>query len=109
VERLLMQNVMGNPMLRIDGDNCPKLVLALNGFYRYGRKRDGTTKVLPDKTHPWSDVADAFQYMCQGVSPQFQPIVARTITRAHQRGRVVVSRDTFEAPARRAPSARGWT
>lgn len=109
VERLLMQNVMGRPMLRIDGDNCPKLVAALNGFYRFKRKRDGTANLAPEKTHPWSDVADAFQYLCLATLPSFQPALARTITRSTHRN-VLVTPIPYGASIKRAPpDVRGWT
>ena len=47
---------------------CPvhatNLVQALAGKYRYKINTKGVRDEKPEKSHPWSDVADAFQYMC---------------------------------------------
>ena len=47
---------------------CPvhasNLVQALAGKYRYKINTKGVRDEKPEKSHPWSDIADAFQYMC---------------------------------------------
>lgn len=55
----------------IDGESgfliaprCHTLIAALAGKYRYRRKTDGEAEDKPDKTHPWSDIADALEYAC---------------------------------------------
>jgi len=80
VEALLLQQEDGGPMLIIDEDRCPMLVRALSGMYRYAKKRSGELNVLPDKTHPWSDLADALQYMCLAVHGGLTDYVARRMT-----------------------------
>lgn len=63
VEQLLLQQVEAGPMLLIDGTNCPQLVQAMKFWYRYRRKTTGILEEKPEKTHPWSDLADCLQYM----------------------------------------------
>lgn len=47
---------------------CPvhagNLIQALAGKYRYKINTKGVRDEKPEKSHPWSDIADAFQYMC---------------------------------------------
>ena len=44
-------------------DNCETLINALESNYVYKTMRNGTSTGKPDKTHPWSDIADCLQYM----------------------------------------------
>ena len=64
VETLLHQQRDAGPAIIIDEDRCPMLVRALNGAYRFGKTKLGISKPLPEKTHPWSDVADCLEYVC---------------------------------------------
>lgn len=64
VDANLTRVVDGDPYLLIDGAECPTLVAALAGKYRYRRKTDGSAEDKPDKGHPWSDISDALQYLC---------------------------------------------
>jgi len=60
--------------------HCQDLILAMQYHYRY--KRNKTTKNLdevPDKTHPWSDLADSLQYMCLGTESR---VMAQQLRRA---------------------------
>lgn len=66
----------------IDQARCPTLLRALNGLYRYGKTKAGQTKPLPEKSNPWSDVADALQYAALTMNPQFQRVMGRTLGRA---------------------------
>jgi hypothetical protein len=56
--------VEGKYGLMIDPDSALSLVQALAGKYRYKINTKGVKDEKPEKSHPWSDVADAFQYMC---------------------------------------------
>lgn len=56
--------------LMIDGLRCPTLVRALQYEYVYRRRRDGQTRPLPEKTHPWSDLVDALGYVVSTWSGQ---------------------------------------
>lgn len=64
VDANLTRIVDGEPWMLIDGARCPSLIAALAGKYKYRRKTDGNTEDKPDKTHPWSDLSDALQYLC---------------------------------------------
>lgn len=64
VESFLLAQRDGGPALLIDKEKCPTLVRALNGAYRYAKRKNGQLAPLPEKLHPWSDLADALQYMC---------------------------------------------
>jgi hypothetical protein len=63
VEKYLTRTVDGKPALLIDPD-CTLLVQALAGKYRYKTNTKGVTDDTPEKSHPFSDVADALQYAC---------------------------------------------
>jgi hypothetical protein len=97
VEQLLHQQRDGGPALVIDESRCPMLVRALNGAYRYGKTKAGVTKPLPEKLHPWSDLADCLQYVCLTVNSGMVDYIAKKIR---------------PKPARRPASpvsALGWT
>jgi hypothetical protein len=80
VEQLLLQQRDGGAALLIDGLRCPKLVLAMAQNYRYARaKQTGITKNLPDKNHPYSDLADDLQYVCLMVNSGMVEYVAKKI------------------------------
>lgn len=64
VDAALSRVVEGEPYLLIDGTHCADLITALSGKYRYRRKKDGEAEDQPEKSHPWSDIADALQYLC---------------------------------------------
>lgn len=64
VDAALSRVVDGEPYLLIDGTRCADLISALAGKYRYRRKKDGEAEDQPEKSHPWSDIADALQYLC---------------------------------------------
>jgi hypothetical protein len=64
VEAMLSAQRDGAAALLIDKERCPKLVLALASNYRYLKRRTGGFAPLPEKSHPWSDLADALQYLC---------------------------------------------
>lgn len=67
VESFLTRQVDGRSMIIID-PSCETLIRALAGRYRYKIKKPGKQDEQvddePEKLHPWSDVADALQYLC---------------------------------------------
>lgn len=63
VDALLQRLIDGEPGIQID-PRCTGVIAALAGKYRYRKKSDGEAEDKPDKTHPWSDIADALQYGC---------------------------------------------
>jgi len=63
VEQLLLRQSDGGPMLIISSQGCPTLCQAMRYWYRYRRKNSGSLEDKPEKTHPWSDLADCLQYM----------------------------------------------
>lgn len=79
VEQLLLQQRDGGPALVIDGERCPETVRALQGSYRYGRTQQGESKPLPDKNHPYSDLADALQYVALVVNSGLVNFITRRI------------------------------
>ena len=64
VEKFLTYVVDGKYGFIIDIVSANSLVQALAGKYRYKINTKGARDEKPEKSHPWSDVADAFQYMC---------------------------------------------
>lgn len=100
VERLLMQQIEGKGMFLLDEHRCPNLLKAMMGLYRFGKTAAGNLRPLPEKSNPWSDLADALQYAALATEPGFQATVGRVIQRAYQRN--------TSPPARRFTS-RAWT
>ena len=62
--------------MRMDRAHCPTLIQAMGSKYRYKKLKSGELDLKPEKTHPWSDIADALQYACLGASKQ---IMARAL------------------------------
>lgn len=93
VEQMLLHQVDGGPMLIISS-RCVTLISAMKYWYRYRRKTTGVLEDRPEKTHPWSDLADCLQYLCLS-------------TNANYLGRVM-SDMTPRAPRRPIPTG-SWT
>lgn len=56
--------------LLICKDKCPLLLEGFDGKYRYKRRPEHASTEFeeqPEKTHPWSDVHDALQYLVGGI------------------------------------------
>lgn len=70
VESMLLQQTDGGPMLMLS-DACSTTVQAMKYWYRYRRKQTGVLEDKPEKTHPWSDVADCLQYMCLSINSNY--------------------------------------
>jgi hypothetical protein len=79
VDKLLHEQRDGGPSLVIDNGRCPMLVRALGGAYRYAKDKSGQTKPLPEKKHPWSDVADGLQYLALAVTVGMNMYITRRI------------------------------
>lgn len=94
VEKWLLQQRDGGAALLIS-PHCNTLITSLRSRYRYARsKGSGILQPVPEKTHPWSDIADAFQYAVLGHSGT---VMARLVRVRHDR-----------SPQRPRSSA-GWT
>lgn len=63
VDAYLTRTVDGKPSILIDSRNVD-LIKALGGKYRYRTNTKGETDETPEKSHPWSDIVDALQYLC---------------------------------------------
>lgn len=63
VDSFLLAQRDGGPAMLIDKQNCPALIRALGGGYRYAKTKSGQRKPLPDKNE-YSHIADALQYAC---------------------------------------------
>ena len=70
VEQLLLHQVDGGPQLIIS-DKCGWLIQAMKYWYRYRRKQTGILEDKPEKTHPWSDLADCLQYMAMSTNANY--------------------------------------
>lgn len=79
VETLLLQQRDGQAALMIDEKRCPMLARAMNGAYKFGKTKAGATKPVPDKLHPWSDLADDLQYVCLAVNSGLVNVIAKRI------------------------------
>lgn len=64
VEQYLTRVVDGKYGLVVDPETALPLIQALAGKYRYKINTKGVKDEKPEKSHPWSDVSDAFQYLC---------------------------------------------
>jgi hypothetical protein len=62
-ESYMTRTTDGKPMLMLSQD-AQLLAKALRGKYRYKVNTNGDRDDKPEKSHPWSDIADAFQYVC---------------------------------------------
>jgi hypothetical protein len=64
VDKYLTRTVDGKSGLLLCPEGCAPLVTALAGKYRYKVNAKGEKDETPEKSHPWSDVSDAFEYLC---------------------------------------------
>lgn len=96
VDAMLMQQRDGGAALLIDEDQCPSLTLAMQGRYRYKKSRTGHLSPLPEKSHPWSDLADDLQYFCLVIQGGLHGYIANRIQGST---RVVQSRQRVTSAA----------
>lgn len=74
----------GRPVLQVCPEGCQPLISALSGRWHYPVTGGVVSRELPAKTHPASDLGDAFCYFIGGIAPrresigplQMTPIVA---------------------------------
>lgn len=64
VDQFLTRTVDGKPAFLVNKEGCQPLISALRGRYRYKVNTKGDVDESPEKNHPWSDIADACQYLC---------------------------------------------
>ena len=64
VDQYLTRTVDGMPGYLVNCEGCQPLISALRGKYRYKMNTKGEVDETPEKSHPWSDVADGNQYLC---------------------------------------------
>lgn len=97
VESWLNQQRNGKAAALFDPFNCPDLLQAMRGRYRFKKKKTtGELDDVPDKARPWSDLADALQYACLGSG--------RNIL-----GRVMRRQEGADLPPQKIPSKAAWT
>lgn len=99
VEALLGRHVNGGPALVINGPNCPWLVRAMSGGYRYKKHKDGGLRAVPEKfdKEGFSHVADCLQYIALVVHGGLVSEFSRRLTPRVRR------------EARPQVTAAGWT
>lgn len=64
VDNYLTRTVDGKECFLVNSSGCQDLITALRSKYRYKINTKGEKDETPEKNHPWSDVADALQYLC---------------------------------------------
>jgi hypothetical protein len=64
VEQYLTRIVDGKAAMLFNPEGAGPLIQAMRGKYRYRVSTKGEVDDKPEKSHPWSDVADALQYLC---------------------------------------------
>lgn len=63
-DSMLTRLVDGKSVLTICPTHAQDLIRALSGKYRFAINRKGEAGEEPEKSHPWSDIGDGFQYFC---------------------------------------------
>lgn len=94
LEKLLM----ATNGLKIVRNRCPQLLRALASEYKYRRKKTGDLDELPEKSHPWSDLADCAQYAAMGVNANYTALDLRR-----------TGREAMARAQRPQVTAGGWT
>lgn len=64
VDKYMTRTVDGKAGILLCPEGAAPAVQALAGRYRYKINTKGERDESPEKSHPWSDVADALQYVC---------------------------------------------
>jgi hypothetical protein len=101
IDTLLTLQMAGDPAVLISREGCPTLIRALQSEYRYPRSRTGELNPKPMKTHPFSDLVDAFGYGAMG----FQSMrMGKPIRIVGQRGY-----GRSHIPEKQPPSRLAWT
>ena len=63
LDNYLTRTVNEHSSFLLDPEGCKPLIKALRGKYRYKINKKGETDDTPEKSHPYSDVADACTYL----------------------------------------------
>lgn len=71
VDNFLTRMVDGEPLILFDKEHAAPLIQAMRGKYRYKLNKDGSMPDAPEKSHPWSDLADSLQYVCMHADGSF--------------------------------------
>lgn len=71
VDNFLTRTVDGGPMILFDKEHTDPLIKAMRGKYRYKLNKNGSMPDAPEKSHPWSDLADSLQYVCMHADGAF--------------------------------------
>lgn len=80
VDSWLLRQFEGKAAMLFDKEHCPDLCLAMQSRYRFKKKKvSGQLDTAPEKTNPWSDLADALQYACLGGTENIRAAVVRMI------------------------------
>jgi hypothetical protein len=64
VDKYLTRTVDGKAGILLCKDSAVPLIHALAGKYRYKINTKGERDESPEKSHPYSDIADSLQYLC---------------------------------------------
>jgi hypothetical protein len=64
VDKYMTRTVDGKAGILLCPEGAAAAIQALAGRYRYKINTKGEREESPEKSHPWSDVADALQYVC---------------------------------------------
>lgn len=64
VDYYLTRTVDGKSSILLCPVGCKPLIQSMRGKYRYKTNTKGETDTTPEKSHPFSDLADALQYLC---------------------------------------------
>jgi len=64
VDQYLTRTIDGKGAILMCPVGAKSLIQAMRGKYRYKTSTKGETADTPEKNHPWSDIADAVQYLC---------------------------------------------
>ena len=86
VDSFLTRMIDGKAGMLIDAEHCRDLIATMASRYKYRFRKDGEVEDKPEKLHPWSDLADALQYLClhtdaTGVFNKANAAVHRTVTK----------------------------
>ena len=99
VDKFLNSSIGGGAAILFDPEGCPNLILAMQSRYKYKiKKKDGSLEEKPDKSHPWSDLADGLQYTCLGTDTRLRGSVAK-----------ILLRESGVAQPRKPIASGGWT
>jgi hypothetical protein len=63
VDYYFTRNVEGKSSILLCPVGCKPLIQALRGKYKYKTNKKGETDTTPEKSHPFSDLADGLQYL----------------------------------------------